>query len=239
MPHLLFMAFALLSAAEPPANPPAPPATALDIVSALETVLADAIAKAEPSVVAIARDKSTDGEETTAVRGRNPARRRLDPQIAVGNFDPLGGDPISFDYGSGVVVGEQGEILTAFHVVKGASRLVVRALGVAPFDAEIIAADPRSDLAVIAPRRTPGRRDAHAQAAGPGRRDQAAQRVVPAGAGQSIQRRARRSTLGRLGHPVERRPPTRTAARRPDAGAPPPLVSTRPCSSSTRSSTWA
>ena len=113
MPHLLFLAFALLSWAEPPANPPAPPATALDVVTALETVLADAIAKAEPSVVAIARDKSTDGEETTAVRGRNPAATTRDPQIVVGNFDPLDGDPISFDYGSGVVIGERGEILTA------------------------------------------------------------------------------------------------------------------------------
>ena len=62
MPHLLFMALALLSSAEPPANPPAPPATALDMVTALETVLADAIARAEPSVVAIARDKSSDGK---------------------------------------------------------------------------------------------------------------------------------------------------------------------------------
>jgi serine protease Do len=156
MPHLLFMALALLSSAEPPANPPAPPATALDVVTALETVLADAIAKAEPSVVAIAREKSSDGEETTAVRGLNPAGRLREPQVVVGNIAPFEGDPISFDYGSGVVVGERGEILTAFHVVKGASRLVVRAFGLTPFEAEIIAADPRSDLAVIAPRRIPG-----------------------------------------------------------------------------------
>ncbi len=156
MPHLLFLACTLLSWVEPPANTPAPPASALDLVTALETTLADAIAKAEPSVVAIARDKTNDGEETSAVRGRAQARGAFDPRIAVGNPDPLGGDPISFDYGSGVVIGEQGEILTAFHVVKGASRLVVRALGLVEFDAEIIAADPRSDLAVIAPRRVLG-----------------------------------------------------------------------------------
>lgn len=156
MPHLLFLACTLLSWAEPPANISPPPVPALDLVTALETVLADAIAKAEPSVVAIARYKTNDGEETTAVRGRNPARQPLDRQFAVGNFVPLDGDSISFDYGSGVVIGEQGEILTAFHVVKGASRLVVRALGLAEFDAEIIAADPRSDLAVIAPRQFPG-----------------------------------------------------------------------------------
>ena len=36
-------------------------------------------------------------------------------------------DFVSFDYGSGVVIGERGEILTAFHVVRGADRLRVRA----------------------------------------------------------------------------------------------------------------
>ncbi len=157
MPHLILLACALLTWAEPPANAPAPTATAMDIVTALETVLADAIAKAEPSVVAIARDKSTGGEETTAVRGRNQVNQPFEPQIALGNLDPLVGDPVSFDYGSGVVIGDQGEILTAYHVVKGASRLIVRAMGLAPFDAEIIAADPRSDLAMIAPRRDQGR----------------------------------------------------------------------------------
>ena len=52
----------------------------------------------------------------------------------------------------------RGEILTTFHVVKGASKLVVRAYGGKVFDAEIIAADPRSDLAVIVPRDDPRRR---------------------------------------------------------------------------------
>ena len=58
---------------------------------------------------------------------------------------------ISFDNGSGVVIGDRGEILTLFHVVRGAAELTVRAAGRQSFDAEIIAADPRSDLAVIVP----------------------------------------------------------------------------------------
>jgi len=65
-------------------------------------------------------------------------------------------DAISFDFGSGVVIGDQGEILTAFHVVQGASRLTVRAVDRQVFQAEVIAADPRSDLAVIAPVSVPG-----------------------------------------------------------------------------------
>ena len=58
---------------------------------------------------------------------------------------------ISFDNGSGVVIGDRGEILTLFHVVRGAAELTVRAAGRQSFGAEIIAADPRSDLAVIVP----------------------------------------------------------------------------------------
>jgi len=126
--------------ADPPATP-AGPTTPFDIVSALETTLADAIAKAESSVVAIARERS-ENDTTTAIRGRNPAPP----------FDAFEPDTLTFDYGSGVVVGDKGEILTAFHVVKGARRIHVRSIGNPEFEAEIIAADPRSDLAVIVPR---------------------------------------------------------------------------------------
>src|SRR5262245_9713394 len=104
----------------PPAStPPAP----IDVVTALETTIADAIAKAESSVVAIARLKS-DGEATTAVRGRNGS-----PPIG-----PLNQDTLFNDYGAGVVIGNKGEILTAFHVVEGASLLYVRGLGGEEFE---------------------------------------------------------------------------------------------------------
>jgi serine protease Do len=66
------------------------------------------------------------------------------------------GEMVSFDYASGVVIGAAGEILTAFHAVKGAQRLEVRAVDRQAFEAEILAADPRSDLAVIVPREIPG-----------------------------------------------------------------------------------
>ena len=67
---------------------------------------------------------------------------------------PRSADPsnlISFDFGSGVVIGDRGEILTLYHVVRGARELIVRAADRQEFEAEIIAADPRSDLAVIVP----------------------------------------------------------------------------------------
>ena len=46
--------------------------------------------------------------------------------------------------------------LDGYHVVKGAKRLEVRAADHQAFEAEVIAADPRSDLAVIVPRELPG-----------------------------------------------------------------------------------
>jgi len=140
----------------PPPNPPGH--SPADIVAAIETVMADAIAKAEPSVVAIHRYKVENSQETQAVRGRkrpdNP--RELPRQFPLFNDGGLPRIPdpssmISFDFGSGVVIGDHGEILTLFHVVRGARRLLVRAAGRLQFDAEVLAADPRSDLAVIVP----------------------------------------------------------------------------------------
>jgi S1-C subfamily serine protease len=152
MIYVLPIAFAMLLQQPNPAASPAP--TPLDIVSALETVVADVVTKAEPSVVAIARERAGKGDETTAVRGKNVTVVGM-PDGAVrfgGNDSYTQPDYVSFDFGSGVVVGPDGEMLTAFHVVRGASRLVVRAFGNQQFDAEIIAADPRSDLAILVPK---------------------------------------------------------------------------------------
>src|SRR5947208_11436116 len=55
-----------------PASRPPGPAPA-DVVASIETVMADAIATAEPSVVAIHRLKGENTQETLAVRGRKSA----------------------------------------------------------------------------------------------------------------------------------------------------------------------
>ncbi len=147
-PLALSMALALPLSFQDETQEPRP----LDVVSALETAVADAIEQAQPSVVAINRIKSQDGE-TTAIRGRLDLRgaRANMAMVGANDADPLSRDYIAFDYGSGVVIGDEGQILTNYHLVEGAGRLIVRASEVDPFDAEIIAADPRSDLAVIAP----------------------------------------------------------------------------------------
>jgi serine protease Do len=156
MPMMLPLALALLAW---PGDPPsAARPSGLELVEAIESVVQDAIARAEPSVVAIAREKA-ENDQTLAVKGRNPdpepdAEPRV-PNAFMQLADPTEADGMTFDYGSGVVIGEGGEILTAFHVVRGAKVLKVRAAGRQYFKAEIIAADPRTDLAVIVPRSAP------------------------------------------------------------------------------------
>jgi S1-C subfamily serine protease len=123
------------------------------VLVALEAAVTDSVARGEASVVAITRVRNPNGPETLAIKGRRPApMARPDAFIEepeVGNPDYL---PLPGDFGSGIVIGDGGTILTAFHVVQGATRIYVRAPGSAGFDAEILAADPRSDLAVIVPR---------------------------------------------------------------------------------------
>jgi S1-C subfamily serine protease len=128
-----------------------PDPQAASIVASIETLISDAIARAEPSVVTINRDKNENGKETLAVRGRR--RSRVPAMMLPGRGLALenSSSTISLDNGAGVVIGDHGEILTLFHVVRGARELVVRATGKQEFRAEIIAADPRSDLAVIVP----------------------------------------------------------------------------------------
>ncbi len=51
--------------------------------------------------------------------------------------------------GSGVIVSEGGDILTNYHVVRGAQQLTVRLANGRRVEARVVGADPRSDLAVL------------------------------------------------------------------------------------------
>lgn len=94
---------------------------------ALEEAFTEAIRKAEPSIACI-------------LVSRAEALQR--PDLA----NP---DVVPEAYGSGIVIGEKGLILTNRHVVAGATRIHVRLPGGKASDAEIHADDPRSDLAVL------------------------------------------------------------------------------------------
>ena len=118
-------------AAAPAADRPSTAPSPADIVASLESAMAErspgpSLRSSRSTAIKAGnrRDPGRPGPEDTARVGgdrhrtRPAERRRRD-----------GDDFISFDYGSGVVIGDQGEILTAFHVVRGADRLDVRAAG--------------------------------------------------------------------------------------------------------------
>lgn len=126
----------------------------LAAVAAIEDAFVKVIEQAEPSVVAISREKARAG----LARVRPNAFNRFQP-IEVpepANDEP---DLLSADWGAGLVVGEDGLIVTNLHVVSGGSvegrggeseyRLRVRLSDRREYFATIRAADPRSDLAVL------------------------------------------------------------------------------------------
>jgi serine protease Do len=123
---------------------------------ALETTLVDVITRAEKSVVSVARMSRPQGDAGP--------RTRFDPLPAGGPSDPAF---IPTDFGSGVILagGEHPDeryILTAAHVVlgrrgwsggvenpAGGTTITVRLATRHLVTAELLAADPRSDLAML------------------------------------------------------------------------------------------
>ncbi len=65
-------------------------------------------------------------------------------------FDPFSGSAVTREAGngSGVIVREDGYILTNNHVIEGADRIVVT-VGVEDIEAKVVGTDPSSDLAVL------------------------------------------------------------------------------------------
>jgi S1-C subfamily serine protease len=120
----------------------------LQAAAAIEKVLVEAVARAEKSVVAIARVRREPPDETLRPEFRpDPFARRplvsAVPQPTDPNFVPN-------EYGTGVVIDRRGLILTAYHVLGEDSDYYVTTLDRRVYRAWVKAADPRSDLAVLA-----------------------------------------------------------------------------------------
>ena len=122
-----------------------------------------AISEAESSVVAIARynlaHEIPDRNQDLLNPFRDRLRNRLELRFGV---DPSSPDFIPNEFGAGVIIArdKQPYILTNYHVVRGAplvgtkmlptdTRLYLRLADRRSFEARILAADPRSDLAVL------------------------------------------------------------------------------------------
>jgi S1-C subfamily serine protease len=114
----------------------------------VEKSLVAAIAKAEKSVVAIARVKKELPGDTFLLETRpDPFGRRAFLPSPPQPTDP---DFLPNEYGTGVVVDRHGLILTAYHVLGEDSEYYVTTSDRKIYKAVPKAADPRSDLAVLA-----------------------------------------------------------------------------------------
>jgi S1-C subfamily serine protease len=118
--------------------------TGLEAAAAMEEAMVTAIALAEPSVVAIARVRRNDNQPLEfAVNGFNRFTNTEQAAPGTPEFIPN-------EYGTGVIVGAEGQILTAHHVLREdcdywvttSDRKIHRVT-------RILGADPRSDLAVL------------------------------------------------------------------------------------------
>lgn len=130
---------------------------------ALQESIEQLIAKAEPAVACILVSRSE------AYRRYEPPPPQQDTPGRLGRFEmPFAGndpnddrtralraldlsrpDTIPESYGSGIVIDPAGLILTCAHVVRNAAKVYVRLPGGKGSWADIHAADPRSDLAVL------------------------------------------------------------------------------------------
>ena len=122
--------------------------TALEAAMILEKSLTDAIARAEKSVVAIARIR-LDPLQPGELRLGDDVNGLL-PSFNATESDPTSPDFVPNEYGSGVVVDSKGLILTNYHVLGNVkqNRYYVWS-DRRPFRAEVLAADPMMDLAVL------------------------------------------------------------------------------------------
>jgi serine protease Do len=117
-------------------------------VAALEGAVTAAISRVGPSVVAIARVRKEKPGEVFNLEFRPDAfGRRTLPPVAAAPTDP---DFLPNEYGTGVVIDRRGLILTAYHVLAPESDYYVTTHEHKVYPAQIKAADPRSDLAVLA-----------------------------------------------------------------------------------------
>jgi serine protease Do len=130
----------------------------------LENAFVSAISKAKPTVVCILVSRSDDYRLLGAVPTQNYAGQLGEfdagPFLTLSKGDKskeerirrlnmADEDHIPEAYGSGVILDTKGLILTNYHVVRDATKIFVRVPGGKGSYADVLAADPRSDLAVL------------------------------------------------------------------------------------------
>jgi Do/DeqQ family serine protease len=134
-----------ISARSPLASPsPLPAATA----PAATTSYADAVAHAAPAVVTVRIERKA--EVRPSMFDNDPFFQRFfGGQDGQGGRRPSMQAPIEHGVGSGVIVSEDGNILTNNHVVGGADHVTVALSDGREFTAKVLGTDEPTDLAVV------------------------------------------------------------------------------------------
>ena len=128
---------------------------------ALQRTMQKVIAQVEPGIACILVSRSNAyPRPNDAAPGRlgtfdpnsiqpGPGQSKDEADALRKKLDMAGPGYVPQSFGSGVVIDEKGLILTAYHVVQDATRVFVRLPGGRASYADVHAADPRSDLAVL------------------------------------------------------------------------------------------
>lgn len=121
--------------------------SAIETAVAMERLLVEVIANCEPSVVAVARVRQESAEDALNPEFRpDPFGRRISPVIPPQPTDP---DFVPNEFATGVVIDREGLVLTVYHTLGEDSQYYVTTHERKVYRARVIAADPRSDLAVL------------------------------------------------------------------------------------------
>ena len=115
-----------------PSDPPTPV-----VVDGVRTSYADLVEKTTPAVVQITAYIKKDASTQTDLLFNDFFPRRM-PE-----------SPPRQGFGSGVLVSEDGTILTNHHVIKDSNKIRVEMKNRKTFEAKIVGSDPPSDLAVL------------------------------------------------------------------------------------------
>ena len=127
----------------------------IDVANALSTAFRSAAARIDPSVVSIMVTKAAQTSPVALGNDRMPEEfRRFFDQMSPGRTPgPNGGRapsaPKAHGEGSGVIVSEDGRILTNNHVIEGADSIRVKLSDGTEHTAAVVGADPEPDLAVL------------------------------------------------------------------------------------------
>ena len=129
------------------AGDPAVSMESIDILSKTNRAMTEVVAAVKPSVVNIASSRTIKGGGALSPFSNNPFFKRFFGEDPGSSEKPRGHRQSAL--GSGVIVHQEGLILTNNHVIKGADEIKVILSDKREFQGKVIGTDPKTDLAVI------------------------------------------------------------------------------------------